>query len=155
MKKTKTTLLLALSLAGLAGCSSLSLPSSGSSEPLYKISDQEVKLWIAESNKHEKCIYPQLKGLSLDEARKQVYDKLSKEEHMTLWQMYSDILPNIIGENAVVILSSDKLSQDYLYKKYKEFNNNNNTNELTSTQCSELKKLFNQQVKQNKQLNLQ
>lgn len=155
MKKTKTTLLLALSLAGLAGCSSLSLPSSGSSEPLYKISDQEVKLWIAEGNKLGKCIYPKLKGLSQDEAQKQIYNKLSKEEQITLSQMYLEILSKIIGENAVAFLLSDKLSQDYLDKKVKKFNNNNNTVELTSTQCSELKKLFNQQVKQNKQLNLQ
>lgn len=147
--------LLALALSSLVGCSSLSLPNLGSSEPLYKISDQEMKLWIAESNKHEKCIYPQLKGLSLDEAHKQVYDKLSKEEHMALGKMHFSILPNIIGENAAVILSSDKASQDYLDKKYKEFNNNNNTDELPAKQCLELKKLFNKQVLQNKQLNLQ
>lgn len=147
--------LLALALSSLVGCSSLSLSNLGSSEPLYKISDQEMKLWIAESNKHEKCIYPQLKGLSLDEAHKQVYDKLSKEETTALEQIYFAILPKIIGENAAIIVSSDKASYDYFSKKYKEFNNNNNNDELTSKQCTELKKLFNQQVSKNKQQNLQ
>jgi hypothetical protein len=146
--------LFALTLSGLVGCSSLSLPSLGS-EPLYKISDQEMKLWIAESNKYGKCIYPQLKGLSQDDAQKQVYNKLSKEENMELWHMYLGILSAIIGENAVAVISSDKASQDYLSKKLKEFNNNNNTDELPTKQCLELKKLFNQHVSQNKQLNLQ
>lgn len=147
--------LLTLAISGLIGCSSISIPNLGSQEPLYKISDKDIQLWISESNKLEKCIYPKLKGLSLDEAHKKVYGKLSKEEHMALQEMYYSILPHIIGENAIAIIGSDKLSQDYLYEKYKKFNNNDNTDELTSKQCSELKKLFNQAVSKNKKMNLQ
>lgn len=146
--------LLALALSSLVGCSSLSLPNLGR-EPLYKISDQDVKEWINQVNQVEHCIYPQLKGLSWEDADKQVYSKQSKTENYALvFLSHVTILPNVIGENATQILHSDETSRKYLSKKHKEFNHNNLTQELDTKTCNQLKKEFKQAVSQAEKMNL-
>lgn len=146
--------LLALALSSLVGCSSLSLPNLGH-EPLYKISDQDVKEWINQVNQVEHCIYPQLKGLSWEDADKQVYSKQSKTENYALvFLSHVTILPNVIGENATQILHSDETSRKYLSKKHKEFNHNNLTQELDTKTCNQLKKEFKQAVSQAEKMNL-
>lgn len=155
MKKIKTTLLLALSLAGLSGCSSISMPDLNNKEPLYKISDQDTKIWIDRANQIAHCIYPKLKGLSLEEAEKRVYSQKSNEETRALgYLIVVGELSSVIGENAAKIIHTDKLSRNYLNEQHKKFNHNDVSQELDNKTCKDVKKDFQQILKEVKNSNL-
>lgn len=110
--------LLIISSAILSACTNNTLYNSSltSSEPKYKISDEDTKKWIIEGNKREQCIFNK-------EYRNKDLSKLTKIEQAlhNKWVMI-DSLITVIGKNNIQLIYSDRESRRYIKQQYHKFN---------------------------------
>ncbi|MFA9499312.1 DUF5358 family protein [Mannheimia sp. E30BD] len=133
--------LLIMSSAILSACTNNSLYNSllTSSEPKYKISDEDIKKWIIEGNKIEQCIFNK-------EYRNNDFSKLTKiEQALHNKEVYLNTLISVIGENNVQIISSDPASQRYIEQQLQKFNH---------SESAKFDKKWCQDVKRNYQMEL-
>lgn len=107
----------------------------------YKISDNEMKNFVLKMNNAEQCIHPELKGLSYEQAKREVYDKWSEQEHF-VWHMgvSPQILEETIGAEKVRLLATDEDSFNYFAEKQRLFNNQNA--EVDPIECEKFKVSF-------------
>ncbi|MDY2947281.1 MAG: DUF5358 family protein [Mannheimia varigena] len=115
--KIKTGLLI-ISSAILSACTNNTLYNSSltSSEPKYKISDEDTKRWIIEGNKVEQCVFNK-------EYRNKDFSKLTQiEQTLHTKEVYRSTLISVIGENNVQIINSDPASQRYVEQQFQKFN---------------------------------
>lgn len=107
----------------------------------YKISDKEMKTFILKMNNAEQCIHPELKGLTFEQAKTQVYDKYTELEHF-VWQMgvSPQMLEETIGAEKVKYLASDDESFNYFAEKQRLFNNQDAN--IDPVECEKFKVSF-------------
>lgn len=93
----------------------------------YKISNSQMKEYVLQMNNAEQCIYPNLAGLSYEQAQDQVYSKYSElEQFVWNYGVMPKVLEKIIGEqNTKAILFDDEASQNYFFDKLDKFNHQN------------------------------
>ncbi|MFZ7304670.1 DUF5358 family protein [Avibacterium avium] len=118
-------LLFSLSIAVLVGCAS----------PKYRISDQDLKAWIAISNDMEQCINPNLTNSAS-------YSLLSQDEMNLILKYNGEILRQVITSYNYDVMMNDHDSYVYYQKKFNKLNNNIKGNVLTPEQCQGFKTKF-------------
>lgn len=93
----------------------------------YKISNSQMKEYVLQMNNAEQCIYPNLAGLSYEQAQDQVYSKYSElEQFVWHYGVRPKVLEKIIGEqNTKTIFVVDAASQNYFFDKLDKFNHQN------------------------------
>lgn len=119
-------------------------------EPLYKISDSDIKAVINQMNKYEQCVYPEIREANGDPKKlEQIYAKLEMDkgylltvEDIFMMNLKADVLPKIIGKSNTELLLSDRESLDLFIFKHETFNHSNPADEMTDSElvtCLELK----------------
>lgn len=98
--------------------------------PKYKLSDSDAKQLVIEINKFDQCLFAD---------RYKAKDSYRSEEEVFLGRTYfSEILSTIIGQNNVIIIQNDVLSQKYATEQFNKFNNNRPVS-FNKEWCEELK----------------
>lgn len=123
------------SLFILAGCQNF-----GSSQILYKISDEDTKKWVIEMNKLEQCLFPQ-------EYKAQNFRSLSTEEHMLLNNAKFNLLRQIILPGYVYTIKTDSLSNTYAIYQFQRFKHYEKVS-FDTQWCQTQKKDYNLALKQ-------
>lgn len=121
---------------------------SMSSEPIFKISEEQMKDFILEGNNIEQCIYPKLKGLSFGEATNKVYNQLTPVEVYVISKLKANKLREIVGEKNYYLGSNEQLSQNYFLQMFNRLNNQ--IANINQKECNQLKKEYQSELKQAK-----
>ncbi|OOF86221.1 DUF5358 family protein [Rodentibacter ratti] len=132
----------------LTACSLGNVGNSVSSEPKFKISEEQMKAFILEGNNIEQCIYPKLKGLSFTEATHKVYNKMTPIELYVIGKLRAKKLKEIIGEKNYSLGSNDQLSENYFLQMFNRLNNQ--IANINSKECNQLKKEYQSELGQTK-----
>lgn len=132
---------LSLSICLLTACSF----GYRTTEPKYKITEGEMKRFVLIGNNKEQCIHPELKGLTFEQAEKQVYSKRTDAEKY-LWnkKIAFETFIEVLGEYKANIIYSDIYSQQYFNNMYSKFNNQ--IANIDQAECSAFKKEWNKEL---------
>ncbi|QLB18763.1 DUF5358 family protein [Mannheimia granulomatis] len=82
---------------------------TASTEPKYKISDMDMKIFIRQLNNIEQCIYPDLGKHNY----KEIYSKWSVAETLTIQYFEHQILKELLGEKHFNMMQTDDSSMNY------------------------------------------
>lgn len=94
-------------------------PTSGQiSEPKYKLSDTDAKIWIRQVNNVEQCIFPDLAKPGYEK----IYEKWTTAESLTMRLFQRILLRELIGVENDEIIDADPASSAYLNEQVKKFN---------------------------------
>lgn len=121
-----------LSILSLVGCGLFEEPQSPIPAEYvgadYELSDENAKKWVLASKRVEQCIYPNLTRIQ--------HQHFQKEDSF-IYSQYVFFYPleDIIGEDNVKFVQSDKKSMNYATYQYKKFKTKETVKNLDLEQC--------------------
>ncbi|QPB43607.1 DUF5358 family protein [Rodentibacter haemolyticus] len=120
----------------------------------YKVTDEEMKKYVAEVNKFQQCVYPEIAKANNDPKRlEKIFNRTEEEKY--LWLDFGrSLIASIVGQENDQRIAQDPNSQKYFEKKYQEFSHHHPVifTEKDKKECELFKRNFNQKLNELKQL---